>query len=277
MRAQAIAVCLALVVLGCQLAAAQQPPAPAAAAAATVDERLVLSTDGSTLSGGSGGGGGSATWLRNIGSDAVIGAGADYQQIATAHWTTGVFSGSLALGRADHKTHLYAEVHEGAGDIGTHAFHYSLAAGGVLAPLTPRLSMQLEERRIDIDTSHGNLPKLGLSFQATPQLLASASYAYSVGGNLDAKLSTVRLDYSGKSFSGLLGVVWGPAAPAVFDLIGQVVRPGPSLKEGFAGIGKPVGRIGWLLVGDYQDVAGTKRTSVTLACTVHLRARGQPQ
>jgi hypothetical protein len=71
--------------------------------------------------------------------------------------------------------------------------------------------------------------------------------------------------------------VWGPAAPAVFDLIGQVVRPGPSLKEGFAGIGKPVGRTEWLLVGDYQDVGGTKRTTITLACTVHLRARGQSQ
>jgi hypothetical protein len=273
MRARAITVSLALGVLSGQVAAVQQPPPPAA----VVDERLVLSTDGSTLTGGSGGGGGSATWLRNIGSDAVIGVGADYQQIATAHWTTGVFSGSLALGPADHKTHLYAEVHEGAGDIGTHAFHYSLAAAGVLSTLTPRLSVQLEERRIDIDTSHGNLPKLGLSFGVTPQLLASVSYAHSLGGNLGAKLTTVRLDYSAKGLSGLAGVVWGPAAPAVFNLIGQVVQPGPSLKEGFVGIGKPVGRTDWLLVGDYQDVGGTKRTTITLACTVHLRARGQPQ
>jgi hypothetical protein len=139
------------------------------------------------------------------------------------------------------------------------------------------VSVQLEERRIDIDTSHGNLPKLGLSFSVTPQLLASASYAYSVGGNLGTKLTTLRLDYSGKSLSGLAGAVWGPAAPAVFDLIGQVVRPGPTLSEGFVGIGKPVGRTEWLLVGDYQDVGGTRRTSVTLACTVHLRARAQPQ
>jgi len=267
-----MAICLALAV-GSRPAAPAEPPAPAAAA----DERLVLTTDGSRLSGGSGGGGGSVTWLRNIESGAVIGAGADYQQIANAHWTTGVFSGSLALGQDNPKTHLYAEVHEGAGDIGMHAFHYSLAAAGVLGTLTPRLSVQLEERRIDIDTSHGNLPKLGLSFRATPQLLASASYAYSLGGNLGTKLTTVRLDYSAKSLSAIAGAVWGPAAPAVFDLIGQVVRPGPSLKEGFIGIGKPVGRTDWLLVGDYQDVGGTRRTTLTLACTVHLWARAQPQ
>ena len=278
MRPRAITVCLALGVFSCPVATAQQPLAPPGAAVAAVDDqRLVLSTDGSTLSGGSGGGGGSVTWLRNIGSEAAIGAGADYQQVANAHWTTGTASGSLALGQGEAKPHIYVEVHEGAGDIGTHAFHYSLAAAGVLGALTPRLSVQLEDRRIYIDTSHGNLPKLGLSFQATPQLLASASYAHSLGGNLDAKLTTVRLDYSAKSLSAIAGVVWGPAAPAVFDLIGQVVRPGPSLKEGFAGIGKAVGRTQWLLVGDYQDVEGTKRTSVTLACTVHLPARGQPQ
>jgi hypothetical protein len=274
MRARAITVCLALVVLGCQLAAAQEPPAPAALAAGAVDERLVLSTDGSRLSGGSGGGGGSVTWLRNLTADAVIGAGAEYQQIANSHWAAGVVSGSLAVGQGQAKPHVYLDVHEGSGDIGTHAFHYSLAVAGVLATFTPRLSAQLEERRIDIDTSHGNLPKVGLSFQATPQLLASVSYAYSLGGNLGAKLTTMRLDYSANSLSAIAGVVWGPAAPAVFDLIGQVVRSGPSLKEGFVGIGKPVGRTNWLLVGDYQDVGGTKRTTITLACTVHLPARG---
>jgi hypothetical protein len=277
MRAGAITLCLAVGVISCRVATAQQPPPPAAAAAAAVDERLVLSTDGSTLSGGSGGGGGSVTWLRNLTADAVFGAGAEYQQIANSHWALGAVSGSLALGQGQARPHVYLEVHEGSGDIGTHAFHYSLAAAGLLGTFTPRLSVQLEERRIDIDTSHGNLPKLGLSFRVTPQLLASASYAYSLGGNLGTKLTTVRVDYSGKSLSAMAGAVWGSAAPAVFGLLGQVVRPGPTLTEGFAGIGKPVGRTDWLLVGDYQDVGGIKRTSVTLACTVHLRARGQSQ
>ena len=273
MRAPAIAVCLAVAVVSRGGATAQQPPPPAAAA----DERLVLSTDGSTLTGGSGGGGGSVTWLRNIDSGAVIGAGADYQQIANSHWTTGVLSGSLALGQGNPHTHLYAEVHEGAGDIGVHAFHYSLAAVGVLGTLTPRLSVQLEERRIDIDTSHGNLPKFGLSFNATPQLLASVSYADSLGGNLGTKLATLRIDYYGKSFSAIVGAAGGYAAPSVLNLLGQVVRPSPTLTEGFVGIGKPFARTEWLLLGDYQDLAGFKRTTITLACTVHLRARGQPQ
>jgi len=270
---RAITVCLA-VALPCAQAAAVEPPSPSPTPAAVTDQRLVFSTNGSRLTGGIGGGGGSATWVGGFGNGTVIGAGAEYQTISNSHWTLGSFSGAVRPGL---RTHLYLEGREGAGDLGDRAFHYSLVVAGLLEQLTSQLSVQLEERRIDIDTSHGNLPKLGLSFSATPQLLASASYAHSVGGNLGAKLTTLRLDYSGKSLSGLAGVVWGPAAPAVFDLIGQVVSPGPRLTEGFVGIGKPVGRIGWLLVGDYQDVAGTKRTSITLACTVHLRARGQPQ
>src|SRR5439155_180004 len=82
------------------------------------DQRLVFSTDGSTLTGGSGGGGGSVTWVGDITPQVVIGAGAEYQQIANAHWTTGNFSGALALGGGQLKTHLYIETHEGAGDVG---------------------------------------------------------------------------------------------------------------------------------------------------------------
>jgi hypothetical protein len=250
-------------------------PAPAAA---TANDRLVFSADGSTLSGGGGdGSGGAGTWLHYFSADSVLGAGAEYQQIANAHWTAGTLSGSIGFGQSQAKSHAYAEVHEGAGDIATHAFHYSLVAAGVLGTLTPRFSAQLEERRIDIDTSHGNLPKVGLSFRATPKLLATASYADSVGGNLGTRLTSLRLDYSGSSLSAMAGVVWGPAAPAVFDLFGQSLGPAISLTESFLGVGKSVGRTAWLVVGDYQNVAGTRRATITLTCAFNLRTHGQLQ
>ncbi len=250
-------------------AAAVEPPPPAAVG----DQRLVLSTNGSTLTGGSGGGGASATWVGSIGPDVVLGAGAEYQQIANAHWTTGNFSGSIGLGGG--KTHLYLDGHEGAGDIGDHAFHYSLASLGLLGQLTPELTLQLEERYIDIDTSHGSLPKLGLTYRVTLQLSASVSYAKSLGGNLGTRLVMGRVDYTGVGFNALAGLAGGPAAPAVIFPGLNVVKPGPQLREGFAGIGKTFGRTDWLLLGDYQDVGGTRRTSITLNCTVHLHAPAQ--
>ena len=266
MRATVSAACLTAVLSSARVLAVD-PPSPSPTPGAFGEERLVFSTNGSTLTGGSGGGGGSATWVGNLGNGTVIGAGAEYQQISNAHWTTGAFSGSLALGL---RTHLYIEGHEGAGDLGNHAFHYSVVVGGLLEQLSSKLSVQLEERRIDIDTSHGNLPKLGLSFQATPRLLASVSYAYSVGGNLGTRLATGRIDYTGTGISAIAGIAGGPVAPAVVNLLGNVVAPAAQLREGFLGIGKPLGRTDWLLVGDYQDVSGTKRISVSLTCTVHL-------
>jgi hypothetical protein len=53
------------------------------------------------------------------------------------------------------------------------------------------------------------------------------------------------------------------------------VAPAPQLREGFLGVGKPLGHTDWLLIGDYQDVSGTKRISVSLTCTVHLHAPGR--
>ena len=254
------------------LAMAVDPPSPSPTPGAVGDERLVLSTNGSKLTGGFGAGGGSATWVGNFGSGTAIGVGVEYQQISNSHWTTGDFSASVAPGL---RTHLYVEGHEGGGDLGDRAFHYSLLFGGVLEQIDSRLSVQLEERRIDIDTSHGNLPKVGLSLQITPQLVASVSYAYSLGGNLGTRLGTGRIDYTGRAFSALAGIAGGPVAPAVVNLLpggAVVVAPAPQLREGFAGLGKPLGRTDWLLIGDYQNVGGTKRYSLSLTCTVHLHA-----
>jgi len=261
----------------CAEAAAVEPPLPSPTpGGAVADDQLVFSANGSRLTGGFGAGGGSATWVGNFGGGTVVGAGAEYQQISNAHWTLGTFSGAVAPGL---RTHLYVEGHEGAGDLGERAFHYSLLAGGLLEQITSRLSVQLEERRIDIDRSHGNLPKLGLWFQLTPELLASVSYAVSLGGNLGTHLGTGRIDYTGHGFSAIAGIAGGPAAPAVVGLGpgggAVVVAPAPHLREGFGGIGKTFGRTDWLLLGDYQDVSGTKRTSITLNCTVHLHAPAQ--
>jgi hypothetical protein len=268
------ALTLGLSFLACarQLAAADQPPL---APAATIEDRMLFSADGAWLTGGSGGGGASALWSHTFAPQDVINAGAEYQQIANSHWTNAVLSGSLALGRGTPATALYAEAHEGAGDIGTHGFHYSVVTAGLLFAPTPWLTAQLEERRIDVDTSHGNLPKLGLSFRVAKPLLLSVSYADTAGGNLGTRLTTVRVDYAGPALNALAGAASGRAAPAVLNLLGQIVQPSPKLKELFAGVGRSFGRADWQLLADYQDIEGFKRTTVTLLCTLHLDGRSR--
>jgi hypothetical protein len=248
-----------------------------APAAGATDDRLVLSANGSTLTGDHGGGGAAATWLRQFDSGSLFGLGAEYETVYNSHWTLGNFNGSLALGQQSAKTTLYAEGHLGSGETGGESFHYTNVAGGIVTAATSWLSVQLEERYIDIQPSRGNLPKLGVSMHVAPALLASLSYAQSFGGNLDTKLGTARLDYAGARFTWLLGAAYGPVAPRVLNLIGQTVGPSKTLKEGFIGAGKSFGRTDWQLIGDYQDLEGFKRTTITLNCTVHLGTPGPPK
>jgi hypothetical protein len=248
-----------------------------APAAGATDDRLVFSANGSTLTGDHGGGGAAATWLRQFDSGSLFGFGAEYETVYNSHWTLGNFNGSLALGQPSAKTTLYAEGHLGSGDTAGEPFHYTNVAGGIVTTVTSWLSVQLEERYIDIQPSRGNLPKLGVSMHVAPALLASLSYAQSFGGNLDTKLGTARLDYAGARFTWLLGAAYGPVAPQVLNLIGQAVGPAKTLKEGFLGAGKSFGRTDWQLIGDYQDLEGFKRTTITLNCTVHLGTPRPPK
>ena len=244
------------------------------ASAAGADERLLFSGNGSALSGDNGdhgGGGASAQWITQSASGNLLGLGAEYETIYNSHWTLGNFNGLLALGQSRVKTSLYAEAHLGSGDTAGVPFHYTNVAGGLISAVTSWLSVQLEDRYIDVQPSRGHLPKVGLAFHPATEILASLSYAQSFGGNLDTKLGTARLDHVGPHFSWLVGVAYGPVAPIVLGVIGgQTVGSVRKVKEGFLGAGKSFGRTDWQLIGDYQDLEGFKRTTITLNCTVHL-------
>ena len=245
--------------------------------ATAAEDKLVFSANGMSLTGDHGGGGAAGTWLTQFDSGSLLGLGVEYQQIYNSHWTNGVFNGAYKFGQGSIKTSLYAEAHVGSGSTGGEAFKYRNVAGGFISALTPSLAVQLEERYIDIQPSHGHLPKLGLSYQLVPKVLASVSYAQSFGGNLGTKLGTARLDYVGTPVSWLIGGAYGPVAPRVLNLIGQTVGPSKTLKEGFVGVGKSFGPTDWQLIGDYQDLEGFKRTTITLNCTVHRDKGSAPR
>jgi hypothetical protein len=283
MRRGAAASCALLAALAAGAARAD-PPSPTAntsaaapaGASSSADPRLVFSGQGSWLSQDHGGGGGSVTWLGNYGAGDVIGLGAEYQTIADSHWTLGNFNLSYSAGSGAAKTVLYAEAHEGAGDASGSPFHYNVVAGGLINSPASWFTWQAEYRYIDIQPSHGNLPKLALSFRLGAPLLATFAYAQSFGGNLGTKLGTARLDYVGKHFTWLIGGAYGPVAPAVLNIIGEQLVPAQTLKEGFIGAGKSFGATDWQLIADYQDLEGFKRATVTLNCTWHLSRHASP-
>jgi hypothetical protein len=256
---------------------ADYPPATIAAPTATSDDRILLSADGSTLPGTNGGGGGSIGWLHNFDADTLAGVAVEHQVMSVARWTFASANGFLTRAFGDARYGIYGEAHEGAGDDGPNAFKYSIVAAGVVGTYFHRLSVQLDDRQYEVEKTHGNLPKLGLSYLWNPHVLTTVSYARSVSGNLGTHLTTGRIDLYGSTVNFLGGVAFGQVSPAVLGL--ELVIPGKTLSEGYVGVTKPLpsARGDLTLVVDYQDLSGSSRVAVMLNYVFHVGHRGQPK
>jgi hypothetical protein len=253
---------LVLALVGCRTAVAT----------ADAPDQLLLTVNGETLSGTNGGAGVTVGWLHNFDAQTLTEIGAEHQAISNAQWTLCLLDGSLTRGDPDARYTFYADAREGAGDIGASAFHYSVLTGGVIGTWSQRWSVQLEDRQIDVSSTNGNLPKIGLMFLWSHRWLVAASYAYSVGGNLGTRLSAASLQETGARFNPLIGVAFGQAAPPVVDLQAGLVLPGRMLREGYAGVSTalPSWHAQLSVIADYVDLAGTRRATLTVSYVQRL-------
>jgi hypothetical protein len=261
------------------MVAGQLAPCTVLGESSTADDRIAISADGSTLTGTDGGGGASLGWLHNFDADSLATVAIEHQALADADWTFGSVSGSLTRGPSNQRYSFSAEAHEGVFDEGPKAYRYSNEALGVVGTYFHRLSAQLEDREIDIETIHGNLPKAGLSYLWGSHLLTSVSYAYSVSGNLGTRLTSTRFDAYGSKVNFLGGVAFGQASPIVVGTVANrlvVLAPGHTLHEGYVGMSKPLPslRSELTLVADYQDLSGSKRATLTLNYVFHVGHAG---
>jgi hypothetical protein len=264
MRSAARAITTAVILLA---------PYTVASASSTSMDRIALTGNGSTLTNTSGGGGGSFTWLHNFDANSLLTLGAEHQKLSVAHWTFGSVSGALTRELGSGRYNFSAEAHEGSGQDGVHPLGYHIEAAGVTGTYFHRLSMLLEYRRIDVETTHGNLPKVGLAYLWSPHWLTSVSYAQSAGGNLGTRLTSVRIDRYSPVVNLLLGGSYGPASATIYAL--GVPYPGHILREGYAGVSKTFARrTDVSLTGDFINLSGSKQTKVTLGFIVRLGSLG---
>jgi hypothetical protein len=240
------------------------------------DNRVILSADGESLTGTNGGEGGSINYLGQPSANALLGIGAEYQRLATANWEFASFTGSYGdvLGTHSH-WNVHGEAHEGVGrsatGLGSSNFDYSIvAAGGGLTAATGT-SFDLEERQIDVQTSHGSLPKFTLAQPFGRHLLTTFAYAHSVGGNLNTSYGLARVDVLGPGYSVIAGGDLGHVNPAVINIQGLFLVESRHLSEVFLGFTKNIAHVDLTLLGDDQDLEGIKRVTLTLNITVHLR------
>jgi hypothetical protein len=248
-------------------------PCAAALASSTSSDRISLTGNGSTLTGTNGGEGGSLGWLHNFDPDTLLALGAEHQRLGAAHWTFGSVTGAITTELGNGRYTFSGEAHEGAGQDGLNSLQYRIEALQVTGTYFHRLSVQLEARRIDVETLHGNLPKIALSYLWTPHWATSFSRADSAGGNLGTQLSSLRIDHYGKSVNLLAGGSYGRASPIIIAL--GIVSPGHILREGYVGASKTFARRTEVtLTGDYLNLSGSKRATVTLSFMFHLGSLG---
>ncbi|HVW68317.1 MAG TPA: hypothetical protein VHB68_05045 [Steroidobacteraceae bacterium] len=248
-------------------------PCAAVADSSLASDRISVTGNGSTLTGTSGGGGGALAWLHNFDPDALVTLGAEHQKLGDAQWTFGTLLGSLSREIGTGRYSFYAEGHEGAGDDGPHPLKYHIEAAGVAATYFHKLSLLVEARRIDVETTHGNLPKVAVSYLWTPHWLTTVSYADSAGGNLGTQLTSVRVDRYSSTVNLLAGGSYGRASPTIIAL--GIVSPGHILREGYAGVSKTLARrTDVSLTADYLNLSGSKRATLTLSFMFRLGSLG---
>ena len=251
-------------------------PAPATASAAPTwqpDNRLIISGDGDSLTGISGhGGGGSLGYLAEINPNALIGVAGEYQTLAGSHWAFGSLnvSYSHALTQSS-RWNINGEAHEGSGQSGRTHFGYAIEALGAGLTVPGGVTLSAEERQIDVDTSHGSLPKAGLSKAWGTHLLTSIGYAQSVGGNLATQYGLARIDIITSPIQFVLGGDFGHVSPSVLDIQGILLPQARRLSEEFVGLTTPTQHADFSLLADRIDLQGVVRLTLTLTATVHFR------
>lgn len=243
------------------------------------DDRIGVSVDGSTLTGTNGGGGGSLTWLHNFDPSTLAGIAVEHQILADSQWTFGSLNASKGFGSGNQRYNLYGDLHEGGGVDDTHSFRYEIEDVGVVGTFYHKLSAQVEDKRVDVESTHGNLPKVGLSYLWGPHVLTTASYQYTVSGNLGTRIEAVRLDLYAAKMTFFAGAALGPAAAAVLGIETTSVNKGPQvlvppreLHEEYVGLTKPFAR--WhselTVSADYLDLSGIARATLTLSYIFHI-------
>jgi hypothetical protein len=226
------------------------------AAPSTVDDRIALSANGSSLTNTGGGGGGSAGWLHNFDADTLLGVAGEYQALSISHWRFGSLSGSMTRGPGDQRYTFYGDIHEGGGHDGRASFGYHIETLGITGTYSHRLSVTLEDKQVNVESTHGNLPKFQLAYLWNPRVLTSVGYQHSFGGNLGTRLTTARIDLYGTGWNFLVGGAIGQASPSV---LGINLTLGPhDLREGYVGVVKPLPQVRGELtfIVDYQRLSG---------------------
>lgn len=242
------------------------------------DDRLSLMVAGHQLTNTNGGWGASAVWLHNFNANTLIGLGGETQtiksDISDARWSFGKLTFNHGFGATETRTNVYFDAAVGSGHDDLHTYDYTILTAGVYQNMTRQLSLQLENKYIDVDTARGHLPKLAVQYLWSPHLATSVGYAYSVSGTLDTRLASARIDGYTKTMNLFAGLANGQAAPVVTGLPVGTPVPGFILHQYYVGIGRAFSRVDTTTILDYQRLGNSNHWTLTFNAMLHKRTGG---
>jgi hypothetical protein len=243
---------------------------PRANAGAGSEDRLALTASGTTLTNTNGGWGAAALWLHNFNANTIFGLGGEHQTIGDARWNFGRLTLNHGFGEAAHRTSLYLEASEGTGHDLVHHYDYEIFTAGLYQNFTRQLTLQLEDKQIDVDTAKGNLPKLAVGYLWTPALQTTLGYTHSVSGTLGTRLALARIDTFTKAMNLFAGFATGQAAPIAINLPPSE-RPSVITHEYYIGGGHDFPRADTKVILDYVRLTGSDHWTLTFNATLHKR------
>jgi hypothetical protein len=227
-------------------------------------DTLVVNAELTDIGGGSQGGSAAVEWLHPLSPSKSVNAGVGSFSLVGTSWTYGRAG---ALWRAS-RTTLHGQADLGAGHDQRGSFAYRVAQATVEQQLVPgRLSLEVQDRFIDIDRTAGNVVKLGMTLVPMRALALSGAVHSATAGNLDARFASVRVDGYSHGATVFGGVSGGRSHSTLVGLADDG-SPGQNLLEVAAGVTVPIKRLRITLGIDSLHLGETRRQTLTMNWTV---------
>jgi hypothetical protein len=236
-------------------------PGVSAATALPSREAIYLTGRLDDLAPGGTGGGGSVHWLRPTGDRLGFDLALSAFSIAGSRWAAGTVG---AWWTPQPRTALYAAAELGHGSREGAGFPYRILRVGLSREVAPRwLSLEAEAQHVHVDEVRGAILKSGLAVRHSSGISVRLALFTSMGGNLDARYVSARVDHA----SGLLaGVVRGRTRP---ELLGVVTgAPASTSTQLFAGARRTFSGRELTIVLEWIRMQGLDRRAVTVGVRI---------
>jgi hypothetical protein len=237
-----------------------QPPA-----APTPQDSFLASWQLDPASFADGSSGLSLDWIRRTTRGPIVTAGGGLFSIANSRWGLGRFGAAV---KVSPRVTVQGQTSVGGGSTAGSRFKHLTLRGDLSTQATPRVSVTFGDEYISVAAAHGHLFRAGTAVRVSQRAAVDVTYATSIGGNLNTTFMVARVDHAAAALSVSAGVALGRTTPEIVSLTGTTSGGSQALRQVFAGISRPMGRVDLRVAIDVLRLATVTRSTLTFAVVV---------